>query len=323
MPNAFIAAAAVLLSVFQLPRAAQADQHAARLGDVQVTVTAARIASRQDITDYGLQSRAGYNVALVFVRVKDVARYPACAFPDEWMVVKEGYVYPSLGGFSLKAPQMNGLLPTDESSGVFAFEIKAGMEPATLKLVRGLAEDACALTQHRETSISGPESVIISLSGLPASIGPTVSARAQPVPSPAPTPPQSLAAGGSNGPLSHPAGPDSNGGESNRLEPITIDGTPVFRAGQKGIGYPSCLYCPEPQNTEDARKANFQGIVVLQIIVQADGHATNIQVVKGAGLGLDEKAIEAVRAWRFKPAVGPDGRPVATITPINVNFRLL
>jgi TonB family protein len=89
------------------------------------------------------------------------------------------------------------------------------------------------------------------------------------------------------------------------------------------VGYPSCLYCPEPQYSEDARKAKFQGIVVLQVIIQPDGHATNIQVVKGAGLGLDEKAIEAVRTWRFKPAIGPSGTPVATITPIEVNFRLL
>jgi periplasmic protein TonB len=108
-------------------------------------------------------------------------------------------------------------------------------------------------------------------------------------------------------------GPGSGGGT----------GGGAFRPGTGGVGYPSCLYCPEPQYSEDARKAKFQGIVVLQVIIQPDGHATNIQVVKGAGLGLDEKAIEAVRTWRFKPAIGPSGTPVATITPIEVNFRLL
>ncbi len=108
-------------------------------------------------------------------------------------------------------------------------------------------------------------------------------------------------------------GPGSGGGT----------GGGAFRPGTGGVGYPSCLYCPEPQYSEDARKAKFQGIVVLQVIIQPDGHATNIQVVKGAGLGLDEKAIEAVRTWRFKPAIGPSGTPVATVTPIEVNFRLL
>jgi len=97
----------------------------------------------------------------------------------------------------------------------------------------------------------------------------------------------------------------------------------AFRPGTGGVGYPACLYCPEPQYSEDARKAKFQGIVVLEVIIQPDGHATNIKVVKGAGLGLDERALEAVRTWRFKPAVGPSGTPVATITDIEVNFRLL
>jgi len=108
-------------------------------------------------------------------------------------------------------------------------------------------------------------------------------------------------------------GPGSGGGT----------GGGAFRPGTGGVGYPACMYCPEPQYSEDARKAKFQGIVVLQVIIQPDGHATNIQVVKGAGLGLDEKAIEAVRTWRFKPAIGPNGTPVATITPIEVNFRRL
>jgi TonB family protein len=95
-----------------------------------------------------------------------------------------------------------------------------------------------------------------------------------------------------------------------------------YRPGTGGVGYPSCLYCPDPQYSDDARKAKFEGSVALQAIIQADGHATNIQVVKGAGLGLDEKAIEAVRSWRFKPAVGPNGASVPTIAPVEVDFHL-
>jgi TonB family protein len=98
---------------------------------------------------------------------------------------------------------------------------------------------------------------------------------------------------------------------------------PVFHPGKDGVGYPNCLYCPEPQYSQEARDAKFQGIVVLQVIIQPDGHGTNIQVVKKAGLGLDERALEAVRSWTFKPALGPDGKPVATVTDIEVNFRLL
>lgn len=130
---------------------------------------------------------------------------------------------------------------------------------------------------------------------------------------------------GANGSFGNGEGGGIGNGNGGGLGPGFGGGTGggAFRPGTGGVGYPACLYCPEPQYSEDARKAKFQGIVVLQVIIQPDGHATNIQVVKGAGLGLDEKAIEAVRTWRFKPAIGPNGTPVATITPIEVNFRLL
>jgi periplasmic protein TonB len=108
-------------------------------------------------------------------------------------------------------------------------------------------------------------------------------------------------------------GPGSGGGT----------GGGVFRPGTGGVGYPSCIYCPEPQYSEDARKAKYQGTVVLQAVINPDGRATNIEVVKGPGLGLEEKALESVRNWRFKPAVGPTGRPVATVTLLEITFRLL
>jgi periplasmic protein TonB len=108
-------------------------------------------------------------------------------------------------------------------------------------------------------------------------------------------------------------GPGSGGGT----------GGGVFRPGTGGVGYPSCIYCPEPQYSEDARKAKYQGTVVLQAVIGPDGRATMIEVVKGPGLGLEEKALESVRNWRFKAAVGPNGRPVATVTLLEITFRLL
>lgn len=96
----------------------------------------------------------------------------------------------------------------------------------------------------------------------------------------------------------------------------------AFNAGTGGYGYPTCLYCPEPQFSDEAVKAKYQGVVLLSAIITADGRATDIQVVKGLGLGLDEKAIEAVRTWRFTPARGPDGKAAAVRTPIEVTFRL-
>ena len=69
-------------------------------------------------------------------------------------------------------------------------------------------------------------------------------------------------------------------------------------------------------------KAKYQGTVVLMAVITADGRAINITVAKGLGLGLDEKAVEAVRTWRFTPARGPDGRAASVSVPIEVVFRL-
>ncbi|HUL15078.1 MAG TPA: energy transducer TonB [Terriglobales bacterium] len=96
----------------------------------------------------------------------------------------------------------------------------------------------------------------------------------------------------------------------------------VFRAGLNGVGMPTCFYAPDPQYSDEARKAKYQGIVVLQGVITLDGRVTNISVMKSPGLGLDEKAVEAVRTWRCKPAMGPNGKPVPTLVPIEVTFRL-
>ncbi|MGB9466467.1 MAG: energy transducer TonB, partial [Candidatus Acidiferrum sp.] len=81
-------------------------------------------------------------------------------------------------------------------------------------------------------------------------------------------------------------------------------------------------YCPPPLYSDDARKAKYQGTVTLMVTVTPDGRATNISVVKGPGMGLEEKAIESVRTWKFRPATGPSGKVVAVIVPIEVTFRL-
>jgi protein TonB len=114
-------------------------------------------------------------------------------------------------------------------------------------------------------------------------------------------------------------------GEGGGLGPGSGGGTGggAFHPGTGGVGYPTCVYCPDPKYSEEARKAKYSGIVVLQAIITADGRAIEIEVVKGPGMGLEEKAIETVKQWRFKPAMGPGGKPVPVIVPIEVQFRLL
>ena len=95
----------------------------------------------------------------------------------------------------------------------------------------------------------------------------------------------------------------------------------AYRPGG-GVSLPVPITKPEPEYSEEARKAKYQGSVTLQIVVDEKGVPKDIRVVKKLGLGLDEKAIEAVQKWRFKPGM-KDGKPVAVIATIEVSFRLL
>jgi len=96
----------------------------------------------------------------------------------------------------------------------------------------------------------------------------------------------------------------------------------VFRAGLNGVGSPMCIYCPQPEYSDEARKAKYQGTVLLDVTVTADGRVLNPQVLKGPGLGLEEKAIAQVKNWKMRPAVGPSGKPVNCRVQIEVTFHL-
>lgn len=94
----------------------------------------------------------------------------------------------------------------------------------------------------------------------------------------------------------------------------------VFKVGG-GVQAPRALVTPDPEYSEEARKAKYQGVVVLWLIVGPDGQPRDIRVQRGLGMGLDQKAIEAVRRWKFDPAT-KDGKPVAVQINVEVNFRL-
>ena len=84
---------------------------------------------------------------------------------------------------------------------------------------------------------------------------------------------------------------------------------------------PTLIHKVEPEYTEEARKARLEGTVVLRVEITPEGKATNIKVLQALGMGLDEKAVECVAKWRFKPGV-KDGQPVTVKAQIEVNFRL-
>jgi TonB family protein len=94
----------------------------------------------------------------------------------------------------------------------------------------------------------------------------------------------------------------------------------AFRVGG-GVSAPKAVFSPDPEYSEEARKAKYQGVCVLWLVVGPDGKPRDVRVARTLGLGLDEKAIEAVKTWRFEPAV-KDGRPVAVQINVEVTFRL-
>jgi periplasmic protein TonB len=97
-------------------------------------------------------------------------------------------------------------------------------------------------------------------------------------------------------------------------------GPGIYHVGD-GVSPPRPIYTPEPEFSEEARKAKYQGVVVLNIIVGVDGRVHNQRVIRSLGMGLDEKALEGVKTWKFDPSK-KDGRPVAVEMNIEVAFNL-
>ncbi len=95
----------------------------------------------------------------------------------------------------------------------------------------------------------------------------------------------------------------------------------IYKIGD-GISAPVSIYKPEPEYSEEARLAKYSGEVTLSVDIGPDGLPGNIRVVQRLGLGLDEKAVDAVSQWRFRPGA-KDGVPVTVRAQIVVNFRLL
>jgi len=99
--------------------------------------------------------------------------------------------------------------------------------------------------------------------------------------------------------------------------------TLVVKLDLKTMSAPVILHGPDTVYTVEARRAKFQGACVVSLIVDSEGSPQDIHVVRALGMGLDEKAIEAVKHYKFKPAMMKDSSvPVAVRTTIEINFHL-
>ncbi len=95
----------------------------------------------------------------------------------------------------------------------------------------------------------------------------------------------------------------------------------VFRPGLGGVTQPRAIYDPDPDYSDAARKAKYQGSVLLWLVVGPEGRPHHIRVQRSLGMGLDEKAVAAVSTWRFQPST-LHGQPVAVEVNVEVSFRL-
>jgi TonB family protein len=105
------------------------------------------------------------------------------------------------------------------------------------------------------------------------------------------------------------------------LSPVLASWSQALRVGG-GVTAPSLLFKVEPEYSEEARSAKLQGTVLLKLVVDTDGLAKNIQVLKSQGMGLDEQAVIAITQWKFKPGT-KDGAPIPVLAQIEINFKLL
>lgn len=104
--------------------------------------------------------------------------------------------------------------------------------------------------------------------------------------------------------------------------PESTPPTDLRKPGQNGVSYPKCLVCPNPEPSDEARQKRMSGAVVLEVTITPEGTARDVKVLRSAGYGLDEKALEAVRTWKFQPAMGLDGKPVPVRVNVEVTFRI-
>jgi TonB family protein len=95
----------------------------------------------------------------------------------------------------------------------------------------------------------------------------------------------------------------------------------IYQLGDIGVTPPVAKYTPEPDFSEEARKAKYQGTVTLSAVIGPDGRPRNLRVVRSLGMGLDEKALEKVKTWLFEPGK-KNGQPVSVAMTLEVDFRL-
>jgi TonB family protein len=106
-----------------------------------------------------------------------------------------------------------------------------------------------------------------------------------------------------------------------RTFPLQAQDRQIHRVSEPGVNAPKVVYKVDPNYTQEARDAKIEGTVVVNVEVHPDGKAHNLRVERTLDPGLDQKALDAISAWRFQPAT-KNGKPIAVKATIEINFKL-
>lgn len=118
-------------------------------------------------------------------------------------------------------------------------------------------------------------------------------------------------------------GEPSDETENAKIEPFghMANGDPLYRVAKGGVSAPKPLHSPDPEYSDAARAARYQGTLVLSAIIEKTGDVGEVRILSPLGMGLDDKAVAAVQTWKFNPAL-KDGAPVSVVVNIEVAFNL-
>lgn len=115
------------------------------------------------------------------------------------------------------------------------------------------------------------------------------------------------------------------GGQNTQDNPSGNSAVPddetIYTPGKNGVTFPRAIKQAPPEYSDEARRKKLEGTVLLSLVVTANGDTADIKVTRALGSGLDEKAIDAVREWKFEPAT-KDGKPVAVNIAVEVSFHV-
>ena len=243
----------------------ETHESTANFGDLAVTAT-------NSSTDMA-SSAGGRNEVGISLTFKNAGTHTVCASFAGKLIGTYGFEYI---GVPAGPPPIRDMLPGENVSGGYVFDVKAGVRPSVLILDLERGSIRCEPSGHHPPEDAAiPKEIRLDVQDLP-------------------------------------------GANRNNLQPAGST-----HVDKNGVTYPRCVYCPQPNYSKKARGSRLEGTIQMKVSIGIDGVVSNVDVVSGIAPEMDAEAVQAVQKWHFKPAIGPNGEPIAFTVPIEIMFRML